>query len=56
MPQATGPLFLGGHKHIAEGAGFESNPSWLPTHKRETLADPLLSAKNTCNFRATVSG
>jgi len=26
-------LFLRWTKHIAEGAGFGSNPSWLPLHK-----------------------
>src|ERR1035438_8407032 len=31
--RATDPLFLAGRKHIAEGAGFGSNPSWLPLHK-----------------------
>lgn len=56
MPQATDSLFLAGHKHIAEGAGFESNPGWLPTHKRETSANLFLTAKTHRNFRAAVIG
>ncbi len=36
-----GPLFSVGRKHIAEGAGCESNPSWLPIYKTRLLSKSL---------------
>jgi hypothetical protein len=38
-------LYPVGRKHIAEGAGSESNPSWLPPHKTRTIGNSLHPAK-----------
>jgi hypothetical protein len=44
-----------GRKHIAEGAGFESKPSWLPLNKTRTLGNSLRTGNknvNICNASA----
>src|ERR1700691_5263951 len=41
--RATDPCYPVGYKHIAEGAGCESNPSSLPPNKTKMAANPLHS-------------
>jgi hypothetical protein len=43
-------LYPVGRKHITEGAGFESNPSWFPLHKTRTPANPLGAGKKNVKF------
>jgi hypothetical protein len=48
--RATDPLYPVGRKHIAEGAGCESKPSWLPFHKTRMPANPLRAGKKKFDF------
>jgi len=46
-PRTLDPV---GRKHIAEGGGCESKPSWLPSHKTRMPANSLRAWKKNVKF------